>query len=135
MIQMDYLLLITATLLAFLFSTAYYFILRKKVAKIHAAYVYGGSASGKAMSPNKLLADLIRTFVTGLVIAYAILMLNIIFLSQALLLGFWLWLGFPVVLLTGSVAHDRLPGALAAIHAGDWLVKILIIVTVLTVWR
>ena len=40
------------------------------------------------------------------------------------------WVGFPVVLLAGSVLHERVPWRLAAIHAGDWLLK-LIAVTVI----
>lgn len=44
-------------------------------------------------------------------------------------------IGFPVVLLTGSLIWERVPPALAAIHAGDWLLKLLIIATIVTVWR
>ena len=42
-------------------------------------------------------------------------------------LGLGLWGAFPVVLLTGSVVHERVPWQQAAIHAGDWLVKLLLI--------
>lgn len=38
-----------------------------------------------------------------------------------------LWVGFPLVLWTGAVVHERTPPALAAIHAGDWLVKLLVV--------
>jgi hypothetical protein len=38
-----------------------------------------------------------------------------------------LWARFPAVLLTGSVVHEKVPWKLAAIHSGDWLVKLLII--------
>ena len=42
-------------------------------------------------------------------------------------LGLGLWGAFPVVLLTGSVVHEQVPWQQATIHAGDWLVKLLLI--------
>ena len=42
-------------------------------------------------------------------------------------LGAGLWAAFPVVLLTGSVVHEKVPWQKAAIHGGDWLVKLLLI--------
>ena len=45
-----------------------------------------------------------------------------------------LWIGFPVVLLTGSVIHEKVPPMLAAIHAGDWLLKLLVITTAVALW-
>ncbi len=42
-------------------------------------------------------------------------------------LGLTLWGAFPVVLLSGSVVHEKVPWRLAAIHAGDWLAKLLLV--------
>jgi hypothetical protein len=42
-------------------------------------------------------------------------------------LGLAVWIGFPVVLLSGTVFDENVPwmlGMLAAIHARDWLVKL-----------
>ena len=47
--------------------------------------------------------------------------------GSAARLGLGLWGAFPVVLLTGSVVHEKVPWQQAAIHAGDWLVKLLLI--------
>ena len=47
--------------------------------------------------------------------------------SGGLLLGLVLWIGFPLVLWTGAILHERTPLKLAAIHAGDWLVKLLVV--------
>jgi hypothetical protein len=41
-------------------------------------------------------------------------------------LGLGLWAAFPVVLLTGSVVHEKVPWQVAAIHGGDWLIKMLL---------
>ena len=37
-----------------------------------------------------------------------------------------LWAAFPVVLLAGSVVREKVPWRLAAIHGGDWLIKLLL---------
>ena len=47
--------------------------------------------------------------------------------GSAVRLGAGLWGAFPVVLLTGSVVHEKVPWQQAAIHAGDWLVKLLLV--------
>ncbi len=47
--------------------------------------------------------------------------------GSAVRLGLGLWGAFPVVLLSGSVVHEKVPWQQAAIHAGDWLVKLLLI--------
>jgi hypothetical protein len=50
-------------------------------------------------------------------------------------LGLVLWIGFPLVLLSGSVFHENVPSRLAALHAGDWLVKLLIIAVIFRMWH
>ena len=47
--------------------------------------------------------------------------------AAAARLGLGLWATFPVVLLSGSVVHEKVPWQQAAIHAGDWLVKLLLV--------
>ncbi|HET6394170.1 MAG TPA: DUF1761 domain-containing protein [Blastococcus sp.] len=47
--------------------------------------------------------------------------------GSRLRLGAGLWAAFPVVLLTGSVVHEKVPWQQAAIHGGDWLVKLLLV--------
>lgn len=134
MIQVNYLAIIVGTVLAVAFSALYYFLLNKQV------LAYRSAASGKkeihtTISINRLLVEFVRTFVLGLVIANAVALLNLLAFNQAALLAIWLWIGFPVVLLTGLVIHERLSPQLVAIHAGDWLVKILLFCVLLTLWR
>jgi hypothetical protein len=50
-------------------------------------------------------------------------------------LGAGLWAAFPVVLLTGSVVHEKVPWQQAAIHGGDWLIKLLLIAAVVGTGR
>lgn len=135
MIHVSYTDIIIATIAAFLFSTVYYIILGKQVMKARAAYAGKKEDVRTTMTPVKLVVEIVRTFVLGLFLAYAVAILNFLYLSQALLLAVWLWIAFPVVLLVGSVMHERFPVKLAIIHAGDWLAKLLIFCVILTLWR
>lgn len=47
--------------------------------------------------------------------------------SRTVVLALIIWVGFPVVLLTGSVTWEKVHPATAAIHAGNWLVKLVLI--------
>lgn len=94
--------------------------------------------SGATASPHpnalKALCELVRTFVLAYVIARLIVRLNIADWKDALGLGVWLWIGFPVVLLTGSILWQNVPWQLAAIHSGDWLIKLLLIPMGVALW-
>lgn len=54
--------------------------------------------------------------------------------GPALLVAAAAWAAFPVVLLTGSVIWEGVPWQLAAIHAGDWLLKLALMAAVVTAW-
>jgi hypothetical protein len=55
---------------------------------------------------------------------------HLLALPSALLLALVLWVAFPLVLLTGSIIWERVPWQTAAIHAGDWLLKLLLVALV-----
>ena len=69
------------------------------------------SGLATAPTPNaaKALCELFRTFVLAYVVAHLVLRLNIADWRDALRLGLWLWVGFPVVLLTGSMLWQSVP--------------------------
>jgi hypothetical protein len=135
MIEINYLAIVVATVLAFLFSAGFYVLLNKQVMALRGVKPDKDGKFKMAMTPNKIMAELVRTFVLGLVMSYAVALLGIVYFNQAVLLALWLWIGFPVVLLVGSVMHENFPPRLAAIHAGDWLVKLMIFAVILTLWR
>ena len=91
--------------------------------------------SGAKMPAGKLAIEFARCFVLAFVIAHVIGALHIHNGLVAAHVGVLLWLGFPVVLLTGSVIWDNVPWKVAAIHAGDWLVKLLVIPIIVSLWR
>ncbi len=94
--------------------------------------------SGATASPHpsalKALCELLRTFVLAYVIAWLVRRLNVTDWKSSLVLGLWLWVGFPVILLTGSMLWENVPWQLAAIHSGDWLIKLLLIPVGLALW-
>src|SRR5690242_7365637 len=87
------------------------------------------------MPVGKLVIEFARCFVLAAVIARLIGLLDIHSYLIAIHSGLFLWLGFPVVLLTGSVIWDNVPWKVAAIHAGDWLVKLLVIPIIICAMR
>jgi hypothetical protein len=91
--------------------------------------------SASSPSPIKALCELLRTFVLAWVIGWVVLALNLRDWKSALRLGLLLWIGFPVVLLTGSMLWQAVPWQLAAIHSGDWLIKLVLIPITVALWR
>jgi hypothetical protein len=82
-----------------------------------------------------LPVELLRSLVVAAVVAGLAVTAGIAGWTGALLLGVALWVAFPLVLLLGSVAHEKVPAPVAAIHAGDWLLKLVIISAIVGLWR
>ena len=135
MIHISYPAIIVGVLATFIVSTIYYIVLNTRYKSLLGQEPEKNGRFKMAMTPNRILAELVRNFFLGIVIAYAVAMLNLIRLDQALLLAVWLWVGLPVVLLAGLTVHENYSKGLAAIHAGDWLLKLLIFSVILTLWR
>ena len=91
--------------------------------------------AGAKMPGGKLVLEMVRCVLLSYVIARFAALLAITGLMSAVHFGFMLWLGFPVIILTGSVLWENTPVGVAAIHAGDWLVKLLAIPIIVTLWR
>jgi hypothetical protein len=79
----------------------------------------------------RVVAELVRTAVVAGAFAWIAARAQLLTLPGSLGLALVAWIGFPVTLLTGSVTWERTPPVTAAIHAGDWLVKLLLIATIL----
>jgi hypothetical protein len=93
-----------------------------------------GAAPG-TMSPVEIVVELLRTLVVAYVFAHVVSLIGISDWKRGLRFGSWVWIGFPCMLLLGSVAHENVPLPLAAIHAGDWLVKVVIMTLIPSLWR
>jgi hypothetical protein len=55
-------------------------------------------------------------------------------IGGGVLLGLALWVGFPLVLWSGAIAHEGTPLRTAALHAGDWLLKLVAVAVVMSAW-
>jgi hypothetical protein len=91
--------------------------------------------AGAKMPAGKLVIELVRCIVLAYVIARFVALLGITSWMGAVHFGVMLWIGFPVILLVGSVLWENTPVKVAGIHAGDWLVKMLVIPIIVTVWQ
>lgn len=78
----------------------------------------------------KVLAELARTAVVAAAFAWIAAHAEVLSLPGALLLALLLWAAFPVVLLSGSVMWEGVPPVTAAMHAGDWLLKLMLIAVI-----
>ena len=115
----------------FLVSSIYYIALTPIEVRAlgHAAPDRGGRPG-----PAKALLELARSVLLGAVIAGVARASHLHSLGSTVLLGLVLWLGFPSVLLTGSIMWDKVPPVTALLHAGDWLLKLLVIAAIVGLW-
>lgn len=128
--DLNYLAIVVAAVAAMVLSTIYYIGFTAQLARLNPVY-----ADQSARPPaGKLLVELVRNVVLATVIAWLVRELEIAGTGAALCLGVALWVGFPVVLWTGAVMWERVSAKLAAIHMGDWILKLLLITVIVTVW-
>lgn len=127
---LNYLAIVGATVAAFVFSSVWYVALSKQRAQLSSA------AAAQGRPPMWIMpVELARTLVLALVLAGVASRLGIADVTGAVALALSMWIAFPVILLSGSVIYEKVSSKLAAIHAGDWLGKLLIIGIVVGLWR
>jgi hypothetical protein len=127
MIGLNYLAIAVAAVAAFLAAGGYYAAVGKQLEKL--------SSAPAEMSPWLLGVEIAKHLVVAAVVAGLSAGIGITAWPSAVLLGLALWVAFPVMLLLGSVVHERVPWRLAALHAGDWLVKLLVVSLIVGIWR
>jgi len=112
---------LVATVVAFLLSGIYYGVL---------GTTGGRDLPGWVVPAVELPRNLVLSAVVGGLAAAA----TVESLGASLLLGLALWVGFPLVLWAGAVAHEGTPVRDAALHAGDWLVKLVAVSALVAAW-
>src|SRR5262249_59497062 len=83
----------------------------------------------------KPIVEFIRTLIIAYAFARFIAFVAISDWKTAIRFGLGIWVGFPVMILTGSVIWENVPWGVAGIHAGDWLVKALFFSVVFGIWH
>jgi Protein of unknown function (DUF1761) len=127
-VELNYLAILVAAVAAFVASMVWYAPFGRKLAELNPAYADAGRPPAW-----KIGVELARNLVLATVFAGVAEEAD--GLVAALLLGLALWVGFPVVLWAGAISWENVPPKLAAIHAGDWLVKLLVVAVIVGVWR
>lgn len=116
-----------AAVAAFVASSVYYSALTPVE-----AHLLGPAARDRGRPvPWKVLTELVRTAVVAAAFAWIAAQAELQALPAAVGLALVTWVAFPVVLLTGSVIWEGVPAITAAIHGGDWLLKLLLVAVVL----
>lgn len=128
--DVDLLAILVAAIVVFVIGFTYYAVLGEQLAKVSDA-----AAAGERPAPWKMAVEFSRGLILAAVIAGLASEAEIDEWTGGLLLGLALWIGFPFVLWTGAVMHENTPWKLAAIHAGDWLVKLLLVAVIVSVWQ
>ncbi|HEV3483845.1 MAG TPA: DUF1761 domain-containing protein [Vicinamibacterales bacterium] len=129
--DLNWLAIAVAAVAVFVLSTVYYILFTNRLKQLSAAYADADARP----APWRIGLEIVRSFVVGAVIAALASLIGVSDIGGAVVLALALWLGFPVVLLTGSVIWEKVPPMLAAIHSGDWLLKLLAIAIIVTLWR
>jgi hypothetical protein len=119
-----------AAVASFLLSSVWYAGVGRALARLNP--VYAEPAAGQVW---RALLELLRSVVLATVIAVLCDWIGVDGVASAVRFALLAWVGFPFVLFTGSVLHERVPWRLAAIHAGDWLIKLVAVTIVIGLWR
>jgi hypothetical protein len=128
MIDMNPLAIAVAVVAAFVLSSVYYSAWGSQLAALSEAY-----ADAARPPAWKILVEFVRSLIVALVLGGLASLLEVTDWTGGVGLGLALWIGFPVVLLVGSVIWENVPPKLAAIHGGDWLVKLLVLSVIVSV--
>ena len=132
--RISYIAIVTALVAAAVVSSVWYspFLFGKQWRELSG--MSPAAAASATIPAWKILIDLVREFVVIYVLARLVDGLRIVDGQGALRLGFLVWLGFPVQMLVGASLWDNKPWLLDLIHAGDWLMKMLVITLILAKW-
>jgi hypothetical protein len=126
----NYMAVMVAAFASFIISTVWYTLFSKTMKKLSSA-----AAATDTMPVWKVLAEFVRSLVLALVLAVLVALTGVTGWTGAVQLAFCLWIGFPVVLLAGSVMWENVPWKLASLHSGDWFFKMHSMLVILGIWR
>ena len=122
---------VVAGIAVFVFAAGYYVALAQPRRRLSSA----AAAQTRRPPPWLMGLELVKGIVLAAVVAGLVSIGGITGVASALVLAIVLWIAFPVVLLVGSVTQENVPWKLGAIHAADWLAKLVIISIIVTLWR
>ncbi len=128
--EINYLAVLVCAVAGFVFSTVWYSVWGKQMGKLHKAY-----AGKQQPKPWQILIEFARNIILALVISLLFDYIGVFDWIAGIEFGLILWLGFPLVLLAGSVLWEKVPVKLAMFHLGDWFVKLLLFSVIIATWK
>jgi hypothetical protein len=111
---------LAATAAAFIIGGAYYALFGARLDSV-----------SDQMPPWKFAVEVLRCLALAAAVAFLAARADVSWLALALVL----FAGFPLVLLTGAVIHEGMRSAVAAVHGGDWLLKLLAVTAIVSAWQ
>lgn len=127
--EINYLAVLGCAVIGFIVSTVWYSVFSKQMAKLNKAY-----AGATQPKPWQILIEFGRNILLAIVIATLFDYIGVLDWIAGVEFGLILWVGFPLILLAGSVMWEKVPVKLAIFHAGDWLIKLLLFSAILGTW-
>jgi hypothetical protein len=134
MAGINWLAVAAAVVAAFVISTVWYSIFGKQMVELRGGSAEAAADTG-APAPGKIALELSRSLVLATVVAWLAARMDVTDWSGGLQLGLVAWLGFAAMLLTVSVLWENVAPRLAAIHAGDWLLKLATVGVLVGAWQ
>jgi len=131
--NVNYLAVLVAAVSAFLASSAYYTIFGKALAALLPAESV--AVDIRKVPAWKKVAEFVRSFVVAFVVASLLYTFGVAGWKEALRFAALVWFGFPFMILTGSVLWDNRPWKFAAIHSGDWFMKLAVMFLIFGLWK
>lgn len=116
-----------ATVAAFVLSSVYY----TATTPLERRMLSDRALDRGRPAPWKIITELLRTALVAAAFAWLADQTQLTALPGLVLLAVVLWAAFPVMLLTGSIMWERVPTITAAVHTGDWLLKLLLIALII----
>jgi hypothetical protein len=122
-----------AAIASFVASAVWYAIFGATMGRLQKQW--RGAEPSARPEPVKLLGFFGSQLVLAVTVAYLCSRADVSSWAGAVGLGLVLWIGFCASQQVSSMLGEQVPVKLAAIHAGDWLMHLLIISTVVGLWR
>jgi Protein of unknown function (DUF1761) len=131
-LRISYPAVIVAAMAAFVGSSVWYVVFGKELAKVSPVF-----AELQAQTPAawRMLAVFAGSLVLSFVVAYVVGLKEDVTWMSAVGIGCLLWLGLSAVQWVSSMVWEKAPLTMAAIHAGDWLMKLVVISAIVGAWR
>jgi hypothetical protein len=131
-LRISYPAVIVAAMVAFVGSSVWYVVFGKELAKVSPVF-----AELQAQTPAawRILAVFAGSLVLSFVVAFVVGLKEDVTWIGAVGIGCLLWLGLSAVQWVSSMVWEKVPLTMAAIHAGDWLMKLVVISAIVGAWR